>query len=120
MCLEVREKGATEDNDAKILQDQEAYFDKAATKFYPVLTMAESCNKSYAAYNKKQVLEKTLLRDKQYLIDAMPALQGTYFKCKSTYKAHLNSVNKIVEWTKSSTWDLFAKSENLRTMHQHL
>ena len=69
-----------EDDDAKIMQDQEAYFDEAGSKVYPVLTMAERYKKSYVAYNKKQLLDETLVRDKQNLIDAMHALQRTYSK----------------------------------------
>ena len=80
-CLEVREKGDTEDGDAKIMQDQEAYFDEVASKVYPVLAMAESYKKSYAAYVKKQLLDETLrsqeeqkVRDKQNLSDVMNLL----------------------------------------------
>ena len=79
-CLKVRKKGATEDNDAKIMQYQEANFEETYSKVYPILAMAKSREKSYAAYNKKQLLDETLVRDKQNLIDAMPALQRTYSK----------------------------------------
>ena len=58
--MEVKERGATDNDDAKIMQDQEAYFDEVASKVYAVLTMAECYEKSYAAYVKKHMLDETL------------------------------------------------------------
>ena len=58
-CLDAREKGSTEEEDANIMQTQENYLEEVASKVYEVLAIVDSYERSYEERVKKLQLNET-------------------------------------------------------------